>query len=324
MSMLIAYNVLYAYVVRNPLMTQPLRFAIYPGGELGSDSGLTAGAADNTRSVLSAIAQLKPPTAPLILRVYERFQDENPKYHPTSPFHSTPLLDAGYPLDLVLQFNSLSGNVPGFCDFVRRKANEFGPRLYSVQITEEANFTHGPDCIDGPYPNVLRALVEGVIAAREVLDGVPIGFSVTPTFGPNAAFWTNLAALATPAFHDALGYAGLDFFPDVFSPVAGDLRETVAGLLKTMRSEWLPAAGIGASTPIHICEWGWPTARTRPESRQAEVTETVIRTVHDARGEHNIHRFTLFALRDAVTANQDDFFCGFGFLRDDYSPKPAL
>ena len=228
----------------------------------------------------------------------------------------------------MLQFNSRAGDVDGFRAFVAERAAELGPRLYSLQVTEEANFVHGPDVIAGPYPRVREALVEGVEAARAALDaagltGVPVGFSVTPTFGPNAEFWPALAAVATPVFHAALGYAGLDCFPDVFSPVS-DVGSAMRGLLATMRTQWLPAAGIGANVPIHVCEWGWPTGPERSESRQAEIAEVVIRTVHDVRAESNVHRLTLFALRDADSGNAADIFCNFGFVRDDFTPKPAF
>jgi hypothetical protein len=56
------------------------------------------------------------------------------------------------------------------------------PFFYSVEITEEANFTDGPDCIDGAYPNVRQALIEGV----------------------GVEFWRSLGSLGGQRFLDAL------------------------------------------------------------------------------------------------------------------------
>jgi hypothetical protein len=137
------------------------------------------------------------------------------------------------------------------------------PFFYSVEITEEANFTDGPDCIDGAYPNVRQALIEGV----------------------GVEFWRSLGSLGGQRFLDALDYVGLDFFPDVFRPAGpddgetGDVRESA--LAEATRREWLPEAGIGPHVPIHIAENGWPTGPTRSFERQSRVLETMIRAIYE-------------------------------------------
>jgi hypothetical protein len=161
---------------------------------------------------------------------------------------------------------------------------------------------------------------------------VKVGFNSTPTFGAGAEFWADLGHLGGHAFRSALDYVGLDFFPDVFRPVApdgepGDLRQSVTTVIETMRREWLPAAGISADVPIHIAENGWPTGPTRSYERQAEVLETVIRTVYAQRERLNIERYTLFSLRDTDSSRPElagDIFYHFGLTRDDYTPKPAF
>jgi hypothetical protein len=239
-------------------------------------------------------------------------------------------------MDLVLQYRSAAGDVPGYLDFVRDHIRQYAPLLYSVQITEEANFTDGPNVIDGPYPNVCDALTQGVQAAKECLSSlgrgdVKVGFNSTPTFGPSAAFWTRLAT-AGPAFAAALDYVGLDFFPDVFRPLAadgqpGDLASSVIGILETMRNVWLPAAGIPDRVPIHIAEHGWPTSSGRSPDRQAQVIECVVRTVHTHRERLNVDRYSLFALRDVALPNADNEtnpFHFFGIMTAAYEPKPAF
>jgi hypothetical protein len=130
------------------------------------------------------------------------------------------------------------------------------PALSGVQITEETNFTAGPNVIDGPYPRLVReALTQGVIAAKQILrelghPQVKIGFDATPTFGPSVEFWSSLCAGGQP-FIDSFDYLGLDLFPDVFRP-APDLANAVTGVLEAMRSVWLADAGIPPRVPIHI------------------------------------------------------------------------
>jgi hypothetical protein len=305
----------------------------------GGDSGLLSGPPDEPARVKSCLDELQGNCRPFVVRCYDTFQD------PDSPLASTPCAPLDYlqyaipvvrPLELVLQFRSASGNVTGFVDFVRRQLEQAHAHLYSVQITEEANFADGPPVIDGRYPNVLRALTEGVVAAKEILPAlgrpeVKVVFNATPTFGPSAEFWSRLAGMGERLV-ESLDYVGLDFFPDVFRPVLpdgqpGDLRSSVTGVLETMRSVWLPAAAIPNRVPIHITEHGWPTGAGRDPERQAEILETVIRTVHELAGRLNIERYMLFALRDVEqprATNENNLFCFFGIATADYVYKPAF
>jgi hypothetical protein len=313
------------------MATKKLIFGIYPGGGAGTDMGITSGPPDDDRKIVACLDQLQGEVRPFVVRVYERFSDvANPSKWP----HRTPsdflaYAGNGRVFDLVVMFQSSSGDVEGFLKFLGRCIRENAQHLYSVQVTEEASFVNGPDCIDGPYPNVRRALVSGVIAAREELDAlnlsdVKVGFNSTPTFGPESEFWAALKELGGSAFRDALGYVGVDFFPDVFRRVPADrLASATIGVLEAFRSQWMPAAGLGPQIPIHIAEHGWPTGPDRTEQRQAEVLEEVIGIIQAEAARLNIERYTLFDLRDADSRNTD-FFHRFGITRDDYSPKPAF
>jgi hypothetical protein len=186
------------------------------------------------------------------------------------------------------------------------------------------------------YPNVLTALVEGVKQVKRTLrqlghKHVQIGFNATPTFGPASAFWNDIGNLGGTGFLDCLDYVGLDFFPDVFRPLApdgnpGDLERSARTVLQVMRNQWLPAAGIGHHVPIHITEHGWPTNSFRSEERQAEVIEKIVRLLWAERQRLNVALYTLFDLRDSNSASSDldeDLFRHFGITREDYSPQPA-
>jgi hypothetical protein len=143
----------------------------------------------------------------------------------------------GRKLDLVLNYNAHSCNVAGWVEFVRYVAQHFGSHASMLQITEEPNLTHVP-VIDGSFPNVREALVEGVVAAKEEAalheghDQLQIGFSAVPSFDPQDDFWSSIGHLGWSRFAESLDYVGLDFYPDVFMRVSptgllGDLRHSI-------------------------------------------------------------------------------------------------
>ncbi len=324
--------------MRTTYSSVPFCFGIYPGGMAGGDQGLLTGPPDDFVQITAARRDLQGRTRRLIVRCYDNFQDRDSKYRHASsaPRDFVRFANESTPLDLVLQYRSASGDIEGYLQFVADRLQRYAQVLHSVQITEEPNFADGPDVIDGPYPDVLRAVIEGVVASKQLLrrlgkHEVKVGFNVTPTFGPGASFWTRLASGGS-RFIECLDYVGLDCFPDVFRPVAadgepGDLASSVVGILETMRSVWLPEAGVPAHIPIHICEHGWPTSEGRSEARQATALECVIRTVHSARVLLNISSYSLFALRDVATrdsANARDLFSFFGIMTAAYERKIAF
>jgi hypothetical protein len=321
-------------------LSRQLVFGIYPGGAAGDDSGLLVGLPDDPAQINRCLHDLQGTSRPFVVRCYDSFQD------PDSPLNNTGPAPANYaqyaisgtrPLELVLQFRSISGDVAGYLDFVRSKLEQHHQNLYAVQITEEPNFLDGPNVIDGPYPNVRLALTQGVVTAKQTLRDlgythVKVGFNTTPTFGPSAEFWADIKSLANEEFVESLDYVGLDFFPDVFRPTttdgqSGDLASSAVAVLQTLRYVWLPLAGIPDHIPIHITEHGWPTSATRTTDRQANVLETVIRTIYDLNSKLNIERYTLFALRDVDhvnIVNNDNLFHFFGITTSDYNRKPAF
>jgi hypothetical protein len=138
-------------------------------------------------------------------------------------------------------------------------------------------------------------------------------------------FWPAVAALGGSRFQACVDYVGIDMYPDVVGGriEQANLDPAVGEVLRTLRHQALPLAGITNSTPIRICENGWPTGPDRPEDRQAEVLEEVLRAVHARRHELNVTHWELFALRDADSTRASPFH-QFGIVRDDYSPKPAF
>jgi exo-beta-1,3-glucanase (GH17 family) len=154
---------------------------------------------------------------------------------------------------------------------------------------------------------------------------VPSGPAALPNF------WKDLATTGGPTFVEAVDFVGHNFYVDVFEePLPLEKVPSEAErILRDLRENLLPVAGIPATVPIHVTENGWPTGKNpfiemeRTYEQQASVLEAVVRTVYRLREELNITHYEFFELRDADSHN-DDIFHQFGLLRDDYTPKPAF
>ncbi|MCO6004278.1 hypothetical protein NE236_04730 [Actinoallomurus purpureus] len=307
-----------------------LLFGIYPGGAAGDDTGgLATGPADDPERIRAALDRLRPDGRDFLVRGYVSFVDADDTRKVTeSPERVEQYAGDGRVLDLVAQYQSRSGDVTGYTRFARELVRRHGHRTVTLQVTEEPNVPGNPT-LDGYYPRVREALVEGVLAAadearRQGFGHLQVGFNTTPLFGPGADFIASLTDLGGKEFVDALGYVGLDFFPDVFQSVPLDqLHDAVTGLLGHHRAERLTPAGIAPEVPLHITENGWPTGPDRSPERQAEVLEATVRAIAECRVAHNIGAYTHFALRDA-DSTVPGLFHQFGLLADDYRPKPAF
>jgi hypothetical protein len=305
-----------------------ISFGIYPGGQLGTTSGMTSGPPDVPDQILEALEMLQGEHYNLMVRCYIiykgkdtplSFSQENPQQYAVN----------GRLLDLVLCFQSFEEEISGWLDFVKDTIQEYHPYISKLQITEEANVDL--PVLDGHYPKSKLALVEGIIHAHQLLNEmdlqIPVGFNATPDFNPNRQFWKEIASLANKSFYDALGFVGLDFFPDVFRPIpnADDekiLDDAIKYVLGLYRADLLEA-GIQTDIPLHITENGWPTGHDRSEEVQAIRVEKIIRTIYGLRKEFNIECYEFFGLRDA-DSNNNDIFYQFGMLKDDYTPKKAF
>ena len=272
------------------------------------------------------LTRLQAPGRPFVIRGYAVYKGDGRVENRTPPDVEC-YLHGDRVLDHVLCYRPEVGDIDDWTAFVRQAVRQIGDRPASLQVTEEPNNPRAETGGDGRSPNVLRALVEGVLAARDEATrrGLPVqvGFNACPAFDPDQVFWRELRGSATRDSSRAVDYVGFDFFPDVFRPVAFErLRSAVEGVLTQFRKVNLAAGGIPASVPIRITENGWPTGPDRPPERQAAILETIVRTVHELRGPLNITHYEFFSLRDAAWDVAG--FREFGLLREDYTPKPAF
>jgi hypothetical protein len=304
-----------------------LTFGIFPGmtGTETPETAMAASTYDPARTE-DALGRLQAPGRPFVIRGYAVYRGKGRVENRTPPDVERYWHD-GRGLDYVLCYRSEDGDIDDWTAFVRQAVRQVGERPASLQVTEEPNNPRAETGGDGSSPNLMRALVEGVFAARDEARrlGLPVqvGFNACPAFDPDQVFWREVARIGGTEFARAVDYVGFDFFPDVFRPVPFEqLRPAVEAVLSQFRTVSLAAGGIPASVPIRITENGWPTGPDRPPERQAAVLETIVRTVHGLRGALNITHYEFFSLRDP--GGDGPGFREFGLLREDYTPKPAF
>jgi hypothetical protein len=293
-----------------------LSFGIYAGGQAVDPTGPP----DRPDRITAALDDL----GVHLIRGYLHYSDADPGTlaAPPAPWQYA---TGGRRLDLVVCFREPGTDLTGWLRYLEMLLERHGPALACLQVAEEAN--HAGMGGDGGFPGVREAIVQGVVAAKRAARrlGLPvaIGCNSTPIMDPAQEFWTDLGRRGGSGFVDALDYVGFDFFPDLARPIAPDrLVDAVTGVLTSFREQSVPAAGIPHGVPIHIGEHGWGTGPNRSDERQAEVVETVVRTVAGLAGKLNIDTYEYFALRDADSANPNPFY-QLGLLRSDYSAKPA-
>ena len=307
-----------------------LTFGIYPGmtGQELLQANVHRGSVpDDPERTEQALALLQPSGRRFLVRSYVVYTGRGRTTNLT-PVELIRYAREGRQLDFVACYRSENGDLADWVRFVRDAVRKYGPHLDTFQVTEEPNNPHADAGGDGSSPNVRQALIEGVVTAKDEArrNGFEfkVGFAATPSFNPADDFWAELAYRSTPAFSEALDYVGLDFYPDVFRPVpAGQLAAAVEGVLTHFRRHNLVEAGIGAAVPVRVTENGWPTGPGRSPDRQAEVLETVVRTIYGLRQTLNISHYEYFLLRDGDTG-REDMGAQFGLLRDDYTLKPAF
>jgi hypothetical protein len=299
-----------------------MQFGIYPGTVTDVEEGMPKGKPEVPSKIQEALNLLQGNASSLLVRSYihygkiERHTPTNPEQYAIN----------GRKLDLVLCFQSNEEDLSGWHDFIRKMVLQYGSKLGSLQITEEANAQI--PFMDGNFKNVRLALVEGVVTAKDEIRkqglNVKVGFNSTPIFNPADTFWKEIGERANDAFYDALDYVGLDFFPDVFRRIAYESHiDAVVYVLKTFREQNLPTANIPKHIPIRITENGWATGPDRSYEKQAQILETNVRTIYKYHEELNITHYELFGLLDS-DSSVPDFNYQFGIARDDYTPKLAF
>jgi hypothetical protein len=226
----------------------------------------------------------------------------------------------------------LNGDIGAWLDYVRRVVKAFGPiqHVVGLQITNEVNLTISPNTSDGAYANAVEALARGVIVAKREarhlgFDQLQTGFNYAWRFGDtDADFWRAVGATGGRKLRRATDWVGIDAYPGTFIPAkVQDPGDALLEAIAQVRECYMPLAGLGPKTPIHLEEVGWPTGPGRDEVSQRAALISFVRTVNAYRGTYGVTGFNWFGLRDN-NSQGPNFQSFFGLLRDDYAPKPAF
>ena len=326
-----------------PRAGAPLRFGVDPGLAGSVGGAQLPSVPDDPASDLKAARALRPRGHQLVVRLNRLFWSEGDagiaRFHRQIRAYSR----AGFEVEIQVRYHPAAGevgNLAAWERYVRRVVDRLGAnrRVIAMTITNEVNLTFSPNTSDGYYRGARDALIGGIEAARSEAQRrgfrwLKFGFTFAYRFLPteDAAFFSYLGARGGAAFHRALSFVGLDFYPGtVYPPVMlpGDsYRAETAQALGSMRDCFMPLAGIGADTPIWITENGVPTGLLSDAQQAAALRELVL-AVHDYSGTFGVTDYRWFNLRDSVAGGIAPLvgitFSSDGLLRSDYAPKQSF
>lgn len=317
-------------------------FGIYPGGAAGTVGPGGATMPEDPAKRLAALEQLRAPGHPFVLHLYAGYTGPDGASAAQQVGQEIAAYgSAGFQTELALCYRPADGgsaaDVVGFVGFVRASVRALGPErgFVYLQVTNEANVGGAPNASDGYYHGVKDALIQGVIAAKQTaradhLRKVKVGFNWAYATDPaESEFWAYLGDKGGRRFVRSLDWVGFDAYPGTWGPplAAGDPSAATTtfmdGVLRDLRHEYMPLAGIPARVPLHVSENGYPTGRGRSDATQIAIMRAAVTAVYQARVTYNVTGYRWFDLRDADSSSPS-FQSQYGLMRDDYSPKPAF
>ncbi|SDY06134.1 hypothetical protein SAMN05421504_104382 [Amycolatopsis xylanica] len=301
-----------------------MKFGIYPGGRAGT----VCSHPPDTAAIGSLVDELSG-GHPFVIREYVHFFGDSASPDVIASLGAEDELEhltmpddwyaAGRrELDLVVSYLPQTADMPGWLAFLDAVIDRYGHLTRYLQVTLEPNFPI--PFIDGSSPGVREALTQGIPHARATLnrrglEDVRVGFSVAEPpewLGGDGDFWQHLGGL--PDFAAHVDYVGLALYPDAFSPVPPEaVAPMTTHALHHLREQSLPAAGIPATTPIHIAENGTPH----------DSLSAMLGAIVADRESLNITHYELFSLRDADSASSEPTG-SLGLVTDTYRRKPAF
>ena len=298
-----------------------LNFGIYPGGlAVDMDGLLTPGPPEDAARIDERLGELRPH----LVRGYVHYGA--PGGHQEAPPRPARHAGGGRRLDLVACFREPGDDLTGWLAFLRGLVRSHGDVLATLQVGEEAN--HDGPGGDGGFPQVRRAIVEGVLAARDEVDrlglDVLVGCNSTPVFDPAQDFWSGLGRLGGREFAGALGLCRPGLLPRRLPAGAGGClrRRGDGGAARLPRHQprrgGYPRDDPGPRHRARLGDRPGPFVRAagrRPGNRGADRARAV--------GAAAFTTYEHFSLRDADSGNPDVMF-QFGLVRSDYTPKPAF
>lgn len=326
-----------------PVSGAQLRFGIDPG--IGGSAGgvQIPSVPDDPARDLAAVQALTPPGRAMVVRLNRLFWSDGQAGLNAFQAQVSRYTSAGFDVELQVRYHPAqgqAGNIPAWVAYVRQVVDTFGanPRVVAMTITNEVNVTFSPNTSDGSYAGAQDALIQGIEAAHAEARArgygqLRFGFTYAYRFSPqgDAAFFSYLGSQGGPAFQQALGFIGVDFYPGTIYPPAmapGDTyRAELAQAAGVVRDCYGPMAGIAATVPVWFTENGVSTG-SMSETQQAQALTELTQAACAYSGTYNITDYRWFNLRDSGSQPPQSLvgpsFSSFGLLRDDYSAKPSF
>ena len=227
-----------------------VRFGLTPAGEAGALGPAVPVTPISKSKTLAALARLKAPGKPLVLRLNRFFWSERRAGFREYLRRARGYAHEGYLVELQLRYHPderQEGDIPRWLRWVRNVVRTFGRSkgVVGIQVANEVNFTISPDSSDGAYEGARAALVRGVIAAKAVArrrgyDHLTIGFNWFYRTDPQseASFWAYLRDAGGERFRRSVDWVGLDAYPGTFFPPAeypGGERDGMVAAVSTLR-----------------------------------------------------------------------------------------
>jgi hypothetical protein len=324
----------------------PLRFGVDPGLAGSVGGAQLPSTPDNVTQDVSASSALRPPGRVLVVRLNRLFWSDGDGGIAQFQNLVARYRADGLKVEIQVRYHpsaAENGDLAAWQAYVRHVVDVFGPDrdVVAMTITNEVNVTFSSNTSDGSYTNAKDALIGGIEVAHDEAvkrgyDQLRFGFTYAYRFNPQSdgAFFSYLGSHGGAAFSSALGFVGLDFYPGTVYPPTMAPGDTYAGdmaqALGTVRSCFMPMAGLGPKTPIWITENGVPTGANVSESQQADALTQLVKAAQAYSATFNVTDYRWFNLRDANSSSTGALpgasatFATDGLLRDDYSQKPAF
>jgi hypothetical protein len=287
-----------------------LRFGVdpEPAGSAGATQGPVA-AVDPARA-MAALRALRPPGTDLVLRLNRLFESDGRAG--IRRFEGLVRRDdrAGFESEIQVRYHpttAQAGNMADWTRFVRHVVDAFGPdpHVVALTITNEINLRGSPNTSDGGYPRAEQALIEGILAAhrearRRGYRQLRLGFTYAYRFDPaiDAGMFAQLRR-GGPAFRRALGFVGVDYYPELVPGRSIPIPRATRQMLTFVRAHLMPLGDLGRRVPIWITETGYDTTPgVVSPAQQSTALSQIVTTVEHAAVRDHVTDLRWFNLRD--------------------------
>jgi hypothetical protein len=318
---------------------QAIRFGITPLPAGTSGVGQEQPAPEDQAQADLALRTLHPPGHELVMRINRVFESDGQAGIDRAMSLEQHYSQLGFEVESQVRYHPTdaeNGDMNAWVQYVRQATAALAqnPSLVALTITNEVNFPVSPNTSDGAYKDALKALVLGIVTARQELDqlgrkDVALGFSYAYRYLPSsdANFWKGIAEQATPAFRRALDYVGVQLYPGLVYPPALPPGQTAGDAtldaLALVRNCYMPLARLGNHVKLWITENGYATNLGHSETEQEQDLNSTLDDVYRYSGTFGVSDYRYFNLRDNVP-NGADLFDDVGLLRSEYTQKPAF